>query len=293
MIEMDLSQEQIEKYNDDGYLVIPSFLTSDELDNLRRNSQKILKEFDTSDIKIFTTDKQNDVLDQYFLDSAENVSCFFEENAFDEEGRLNRKKELAINKVGHAMHDLEPECEKVSYSNKIYTLLKSIGIEDPILVQSQYIFKQPRIGAEVHAHTDSTFIYTEPLTCIAIWMAMEDATVENGCLCIIPGSHKTYPLQQKYTKTSDGKGTEFHDTPFERVNWDLTRLTALEVKKGDLVLMHGEVVHASYQNKSEKSRHSFILHAVDANAKWPKDNWLQRSSELPFRKMKDVVDQIN
>lgn len=284
-----LTEDLRRAYDRDGFIVVSSFLSDDELNVLQGNAQKIISEFDPKDIKIFTTDKQNDVLDDYFLKSAENTSCFFEENAFDNEGRLIKSKELAINKVGHAMHDLEKDCESVTYTKKMLGLLNDIGLEKPVIVQSQYIFKQPKIGAEVHPHTDSTFIYTEPLSCVAIWVAMEDATIENGCLCIIPGSHKTYPLQQQYCKTKDGKGTEFHDTKSERVDWDLSKLEPVEVKRGDMVLMHGEVVHASYANTSSKSRHAFVLHAVDKTADWPAENWLQRSKNLPFREMTAVV----
>ena len=287
-----LAKQSIQQYQEDGYLIIESFLNETELDILARNAKKHVTEFQPKDIKIFTTDKQNDVLDTYFIDSAEKITCFFEENAFDDQGNLIKPMDLAINKVGHAMHDLDKDCEKISYSQKMLDILQSIGIDQPVLVQSQYIFKQPKIGAEVHAHTDSTFIYTKPLSCVAIWVALEDATIENGCLCIIPKSHHAYPLQQQYCKSADGNATEFHDTNEQRAEWDLSKLEPLEVKKGDMVLMHGEVVHASYANKSQKSRHAFVLHAVDQNASWVKENWLQRSEVLPFRSMATVVKEL-
>jgi phytanoyl-CoA hydroxylase len=50
-----------------------------------------------------------------------------------------------------------------------------------------YIFKQPFIGGEIDCHQDSTFLYTDPLSCIGFWFALEDATVDNGCLYAIPG----------------------------------------------------------------------------------------------------------
>lgn len=46
--------------------------------------------------------------DNYFLDSASQINFFFEEKAFDEAGKLQQPKELSINKIGHAMHDLDP-----------------------------------------------------------------------------------------------------------------------------------------------------------------------------------------
>jgi phytanoyl-CoA hydroxylase len=218
------------------------------------------------------------------------VLVFFEENAFDKEGKLKTDKALAINKIGHAMHDLDKDCESVAYSQKLLTVMNAIGLNDPLIVQSQYIFKQPKIGAKVNPHTDSTFIYTEPLTCTAAWIAMEDATTENGCLCVIPRSHNDYPLQQQYVKNEEGSGTYFIDTANARVEWDLSLLEPVEVKKGDLIIMHGSLVHASYANTSPKSRHAFVLHLTDKSAKWSEHNWLQRKADFPFRGLREVVE---
>jgi phytanoyl-CoA hydroxylase len=51
------------------------------------------------------------------------------------------------------------------------------------------MLQQPRIGGEVAIHQDSTFLYTDPPTVVGLWIALEDATKENGCLWTIPGEH--------------------------------------------------------------------------------------------------------
>ena len=65
-------------------------------------------------------------MDDYFLGSGERVRCFFEEGAIGEQGVLNVPKEKSINKVGHAMHDLIPEFEKIAYSSDLYSIAKSL-----------------------------------------------------------------------------------------------------------------------------------------------------------------------
>ena len=60
------------------------------------------------------------------------------------------------------------------------------------------------------------------------------------------------------------------ETPFEKTN------TALEVKKGSLVLLHGRLTHYSSENRSDNSRHAYTLHVIEGNSKYPKENWLQR-----------------
>ena len=65
-----------------------------------------------------------------------------------------------------------------------------------IILQSMYIFKQPRIGGVVKAHQDSTFIHTAPDTTTGFWIALEDCTKDNGS----EHTH-THRNTQKHTHT--------------------------------------------------------------------------------------------
>lgn len=89
---------------------------------------------------------QKETTDEHFLRSAAAVSCFFEEKAFDAAGTLVKDKALAINKIGHAMHDLDPVFTRFSRSKALGGVLLALGLEAPTPVQSMYIFKQPFIG---------------------------------------------------------------------------------------------------------------------------------------------------
>ncbi len=285
-----LTEKQIKDYQENGFLIVKNFLDDQQIDILQAETRKIIQGFDLQDLKIFTTDDQNKHTDAYFLESGDKVRCFFEEGAIDKDGNLSVEKALAINKIGHAMHDLIPAFEKISYTESLLSTAKQIGLGKASIVQSQYIFKQPKIGAKVNAHTDSTFIYTEPLSCVGVWIALEDATEENGCLMAISGSHKI-SLKDRFIRNKENTGTEFVSLEGEREEWPLHQMQALPVKKGDMILIHGQVVHASFANKSQKSRHAFVLHLVDLDCNWPSDNWLQRSKELPFRLLENVVSQ--
>jgi len=146
-----------------------------------------------------------------------------------------------------------------------------LGIEQPRAIQSMHIFKQPSIGGEVGLHQDSTFLYTEPKSCIGFWLALEDATVENGCLQALPGGHKI-PLKQRF-KLSENGGTEFEildDAP-----WPAQPLELLEVPAGTLIILHGQLPHYSAANTSNRSRQAFTLHLVDSSCDYPANNWLQ------------------
>lgn len=67
-----------------------------------------------------------------------------------------------------------------------------------------YIFKQPSIGGEVAPHQDSTFLHTEPLSCVGFWWALEDADRQNGCLWGYPGVHKQVSCQTAAAAAAGG-----------------------------------------------------------------------------------------
>src|SRR5687767_5814570 len=275
-----ISPAQLEQYQRDGFLVVKGFAESDECDALRTRAGELVQEFEPADVvSIFTTHEQSRVADEYFMTSGDKIRFFFEENAFLPDGTLKQPKERSINKIGHALHDLDPVFDRFSRSEKVKELAAAIGFARSYLVQSMYIFKQPDIGGEVNCHQDSTFIYTEPTDIAGLWFALEDATVENGCLWAIPGGHNR-GLKSRWVRSPEGpmKFEVYDEEP-----WPENELVPLEVRKGSLILLNGLLPHRSFENRSPRSRHAYTLHLIHADAHYPNDNWLQRSDALPFR----------
>lgn len=275
---MTISEQQIAEYRKTGVLVLENFAGESDCDRLRARAEELVQEFDPAEIvSVFSTREQNRIADEYFLTSGDKIRFFFEEHAFNEDGTLKYEKEKSINKIGHALHDLDPVFDRFSRSQKLKELAKAIGFEDSLLLQSMYIFKQPNIGGEVTCHQDSTFLYTEPIDIVGLWFALEDATIENGCLWAIPGGHR-HGLKSRWVRSRDG-GMEFQ--VYDKEPWPENELVPLEVKKGSLILLHGLLPHRSFENRSPHSRHAYTLHLIHANAKYPGDNWLQRSATMP------------
>ena len=284
---------QVEKYERDGLLVLEDFIAAGASDQLRGRAEQLVREFDPRGIvSIFSTHEQSRTSDEYFLESGDKIRFFFEENAFRPDGTLRQSKEQSINKIGHALHDLDPDFDQFSRSPRIKELVSDLGISNPRLLQSMYIFKQPNIGGEVTCHQDATFLFTEPLRMVGLWFALEDATIENGCLWAIPGGQK-FGLKSRFMRASmtvdrleagycppEGAKTIFK--VFDNSPWPEEKLVPLEVEKGSLIVLHPLLPHLSRANRSPKSRHAYTLHVIDASVKYPKENWLQRYSEMPL-----------
>lgn len=87
-------------------------------------------------------------------------------------------------------------------------------------------------------HQDSTFLYTDPPSCIGLWLALEDATRSNGCLWGLKGVHKQGPARRFMRLPEGGVG---FDRPAPQ--YDLSQFEPIECAAGTLVLLHGANVH--------------------------------------------------
>ncbi len=280
-----LTQEQLAQYKRDGFLVLKNFVKDADCDALRARAEELVRNFDPQGIvSIFSTKEQTRTSDDYFLTSGDKIRFFFEEDAFDENGNLRQSKERSINKIGHALHDLDETFESFSRTPELAQLVADLGISEPLMMQSMYIFKQPNIGGEVTCHQDSTFLYTEPLSVTGLWFALEDATIENGCLWAIRGGHSG-GLKSRFVRDERG-GTRFEI--LDESAWQMDELVPLEVEKGTLVILDGRLPHLSRANLSPRSRHAYTLHVIDGESHYPAENWLQRSTDLPARGFRKI-----
>jgi len=275
-----LTATQAEAWRRDGYLMLPGFKGATELAVLCARARAIVDSFEPgAGSGVFSTRDRSRVADAALLASAHEVHCFFEEEAFDAQGRLCVPKAQAINKIGHALHERDPVFDRFSHGPALAALAAALGLARPQVWQSQVIFKQPHIGGEVGWHQDASFFVTIPQTVTTFWFALEDATLDNGCLWVEPGGHRG-PLREQYV-CEDGA---LHMRPLNATPWPaMSQARPLPVAAGTLVVFHGLLPHCSAANRSPQSRLAYTLHVTDALAAYSPQNWLQRSPGLPVR----------
>ncbi|KAI0206875.1 phytanoyl-CoA dioxygenase [Astrocystis sublimbata] len=315
-----LTASQVAQFERDGYLIIPNALAPTTTQALLAETHMLLDEFPLSDhpmTKFSTGEKSDHVGDDYFLSSGDKVRFFFEEDAFSPSGELLKPKARAINKIGHYLHVLSPPFASLldpTYNPDLQgagsstgsvaaggveshpaAVARALGFRDPRVLQSMVICKQPEIGGAVPPHQDSTFLYTDPPSAVGFWYALEDATAENGCLSFLPGSHRWAPVKQRFVRRADGgSGTEFMDNtgpqfPVGEAYGEQKRVDGKgeegeyvmgEVKAGSLVLIHGNLLHKSEKNTSQKGRIIYTFHVIEGqDARYDERNWLQPPAE--------------
>jgi len=279
-----LNATQHQTWQQDGCLVLPGFKPAAELAAACARAHALVAAFEPdAGSSRFSTRDRSLVADATLIASADQVRCFFEEEALDDEGRLRVPKAQSINKIGHALHDRDAVFERFSHGPALAALAADLGLVQPQVWQSQLIFKQPHIGGEVGWHQDASFFVTTPQTVTTFWFSLEDATLDNGCLWVQPGGHRS-PLREQYVCLRSGGAARLQMQALDTTPWPTTAdAVPLPVAAGTLVVFHGLLPHFSAPNRSAKSRLAYTLHATDGRAAYAPENWLQRGVEFPVR----------
>ena len=144
-------------------------------------------------------------------------------------------------------------------------------------MQSMYIFKQPFIGGEVKKNQDGTYLHVEPLKVTGVWIALEDCTIENGCLAFVPGSHKG-PLTHRFIRNPNKeefeKGNYLIYTDLVAPIPDDNEFVPVPIKAGSAILIDGLTFHRSGPNFSPNSRNIYTFHVYESkDAKFSDNNW--------------------
>jgi ectoine hydroxylase-related dioxygenase (phytanoyl-CoA dioxygenase family) len=277
-------KSKLEAFKSHGVVTLENYLGCDQADAVlkeieivtARAEQELKLSWGNQAISFHSTNKENATRvendfahEAYFVASRDRSHVFYE--AYDDVRQINR--------VGHALHKESSQPNLTNLINhQLLDFLKALAYVRPVCHLSVYIPKYGKgVGSKVRPHQENTFAYTCPTSALVLWIALEDACVDNACLWGILGSHR-WPLKYISKLDRSANSRTFHQvSDIEIPDFDLQReyYTPLTVKKGDALIMHGNFVHASPVNHSDRSRKCLSLQFIETkNTNYPDFNWI-------------------
>ncbi len=245
-----ITPENSQFYHDYGYLTAPALLTVDELAELKNETVTLFR------------GKRG------YVDGLVDVS--------DEEPDADvLKKYVAI----HFPHKLSPLIHQYLSHPRITNILTGIVSPNVKCMQSMLFVKGPGKAGQSW-HQDEFYIPTRDKSLIGVWIAIDDATLDNGCLWIIPGSHKPGYIRPRVPN----RNTEFADVDTVDVSaFPAEQVLPVEVPRGSVVFFNGYTLHSSLRNKTEGNfRTALVNHYMSAESMlpWDQDGKLDVTEDL-------------
>ncbi len=170
----------------------------------------------------------------------------------------------------YAMHKIHfPSC----YDPAFLTRVRDTRLTDPLVdllgpdilgINTLFIWKAPKIGLGFPWHQDKFYFRTrfKTETTVGTWTAVDPADRENGCLYVIPGSHKWNIFEH-----DDIEGSQQQEFKLAR-GVDDDAGVPVEVPPGTVIWFHSHLLHKSMDNHSLRFRRSFVAHYLSAQAEW-------------------------
>jgi phytanoyl-CoA hydroxylase len=189
------------------------------------------------------------------------------------------KKYVAI----HFPHKLSKVIRDSLSHPAVLEVLTRIVSPNVKCMQSMLFVKAPGKAGQSW-HQDEFYIPTRDRSLVGVWIAIDDATVENGCLWIIPGSHRAGYIMPRVPSSSE----EYADVDTVDVSSFAAKdVIPVEVKSGSVVFFNGYTLHSSLRNKTaDDFRTALVNHYMSAESMLP---WDQDGKLPPTEDLRDIV----
>lgn len=224
---MKLTETQKKSFEDNGYLVVPDIIAKAQLEELRSKIDQVLD----GAIKPETGGNNGDFRLQM-------------EPGIKDDPRIPRREKIRV------AFDL---CHTHSFFYNHATRPEILDVVESLLGPSirlytdQLFVKPAHHGSEVPYHQDHAYWkMAEPYNMLTCWLAVDDATLENGCVHMVPGSHKRLVPHHKF------EGTQAYGLLEEEVDSSLE--VPVEIRAGGAMFHHSLTIHRSFPNRSDKGR---------------------------------------
>lgn len=188
--------------------------------------------------------------------------------------------ELRPEHLGHELLADDPFWCRLIADERLLDIAERFIGPDIALFASHYIVKPPFDGQPVLWHQDAAYWPLEPMEVVTLWLAVDDSTTENGCLRVIPGTHRMPPQRLRpVTDRPNVLNTEIDGEVDESAAVDLV------LRSGDVEVHHPGIVHGSEPNRSPKRRAGLTIRYIPTSTRIVADEWacdfLLRGSNVP------------
>ena len=177
----------------------------------------------------------------------------------EHETSLPREKWTAktVRKI-HRLEQFDPVFHAHAFHANLLDLVSELIGTPFSLYETQAFLKPPSFGSPKPPHQDNAYFKVKPADAvITCWGAVDDATIENGCMQYYPRSHKAGMIEHKWIE-----GTP-HQVP---VGFDTSKLVPVPIKAGGVIFHHGLALHMSLENRSQNWRRAFACHYIRTDA---------------------------
>ena len=230
---MRLTAEQLSDFERDGYLLSEGFLGEQEIAHLQ----------------------------DCYMQAAERLQG---ENALENvQSGGDRDEDFQVFQIRTA-HLQHPIFRMLIHDTRLLDLVECLIGPDIRLIHYQGLYKPPLTGGEVGWHQDNYYFNVAEDRTVSVWLALDDATVENGCMWYLPGRHGQRLEHEQLWDTAEKKG--FY---FAIPDLDDDGAMPAEVKQGGFAIHHCLMPHRSLKNQTADPRRALAMHFMDAKVPDP------------------------
>ena len=230
---MKLNPTQIDAFERDGYLVIDGFLGDEEITHIQ---------------------------DCYM----ETVARLTREGTLENvQSGADRDEDFQVYQIRTA-HLQHPIFRMLIHDTRLLDMVETLLGPDIRLIHYQGLYKPAHSGGEIRWHQDNYYFNVAENRTVSFWLALDDATVENGCMWYLPGRHKKLLEHEQLWDKAEKKG--FY---FAIPDLDDSGAVPAEVKKGGFAIHHCLIPHRSLKNQTDKPRRGIAMHFMDAKTPDP------------------------
>jgi phytanoyl-CoA hydroxylase len=256
--EIPLSPKERKKLDAEGYLVREGIFTREECEALNTRMLRMIEE--AAELHLRGERRE---FRFSFADTNDKAEVFWDLSQGSPMTQPASAWHKYVQRIGHGLHLVEREFRDFCHAPAVVRLLEE-ALEPPVkIVLSVVVYKQPNQAVGNYPwHQDGIYVRTEPFAMCNTFIALDDMTLENGCLYVAPGSHRLglepHPHLPTHLTIEDISPT------YEHRSFEASETVALEIPQGSVVILPGRTYHASSVNRSNRVRRALLFDSVSS-----------------------------